>query len=48
MATNYSDYDYKSDANAVLNAKIGWNNATTDEERQKQNQIAKKKQYQEL
>ena len=40
MATNYSDYDYKSDANAVLNAKIGWNNATTDEERQKQNQIA--------
>lgn len=40
MATKYSDYDYKSDANAVLNAKIGWNNATTDEERQKQNQIA--------
>ena len=40
MATKYSDYDYKSDANAVLNAKIGWNLATTDEERQKQNQIA--------
>ena len=40
MATNYSDYKPYSDVQNVLNAKIAWNKATTDEERQKQNQIA--------
>lgn len=40
MATKYSDYNYQQDIENVLNAKIGWNNATTDEERQKQSDIA--------
>ena len=40
MATKYSDYNYQQDIETVLNAKIGWNNATTDEERQKQSDIA--------
>lgn len=40
MATKNSDYNYQQDIENVLNAKIGWNNATTDEERKKQNEIA--------
>ena len=40
MATKYSDYNYLQDIENVLNAKIGWNNATTDEERNKQSEIA--------
>ena len=40
MATKYSDYNYQQDIENVLNAKIGWNNATTDEERKKQSDIA--------
>ena len=37
MASTYKPY---SDVQSVLNAKIAWNNATTDEERKKQNDIA--------
>ena len=33
-------YDLYSDIQKVFNAKVGWNNATTDEERKKQNEIA--------
>lgn len=40
MATKYSDYNYQQDIENVLNAKIGWNNATTDEERKKQSDLA--------
>lgn len=40
MATKNSDYNYQQDIENVLNAKIGWNNATTDEERNKQSEIA--------
>lgn len=35
-------YNPYSDIEAVLNAKIGWNNATTDEERKKHNETANK------
>lgn len=34
------DYDFYSDLKNVYNAKVAWNQATTDEERQKQNEIA--------
>lgn len=37
MASTYNPYD---DIQKVYNAKVNWNNATTDSERQKQNQIA--------
>ena len=40
MATTYSDYNPYSDIKKVYNAKVAWNNATTDEERKKQNEIA--------
>lgn len=33
-------YDFYTDIKNVYNAKVGWNQATTDEERQKQNEIA--------
>lgn len=37
MSSTYNPY---SDIQKVYNAKVGWNNATTDEERQKQSEIA--------
>lgn len=37
MASTYNPY---SDIQKVFNAKVGWNNATTDEERKRQNEIA--------
>lgn len=37
MASTYSPY---SDIQKVYNAKVAWNNATTDEERKRQNEIA--------
>ena len=37
MASTYNPY---SDIEKVYNAKVGWNNATTDEERKRQNEIA--------
>lgn len=39
MANTYNPY---SDIQAVYNAKVGWNNAETDEERKKQEAIANK------
>ena len=33
-------YDFYTDIKNVYNAKVGWNQATTDEERQKQNELA--------
>ena len=36
----YNDYKPYTDLQNILNAKIGWNNATTDEERKRQNEIA--------
>jgi len=36
----YKDYNYYDDVQSIYNAKVGWNNATTDEERQKQSKIA--------
>ena len=43
MAYNsYSDYNPYTDVQNVYNAKVAWNQATTDEERQKQNEIATK------
>ena len=37
MPSTYNPY---SDIQKVFNAKVGWNNATTDEERKRQNEIA--------
>lgn len=37
MANTYNPY---SDIQSVYNAKVAWNNATTDEERKRQNEIA--------
>lgn len=34
------DYDYYKDIENIYNAKVGWNKATTDEERKRQNEIA--------
>ena len=39
MPTSY-DYDYFSDVKDIYNAKVGWNNSTTDEERKKHSDIA--------
>lgn len=33
-------YNYYDDVQSIYNAKVGWNNATTDEERKKQSDIA--------
>ena len=39
-STNYADYNPYNEIKSVYDAKVGWNNATTDEERQKYNAIA--------
>ena len=39
-STNYTDYNPYNEIKSVYDAKVGWNNATTDEERQKYNAIA--------